>query len=321
MSWKRILFAVQAPGQVDEAVLGRLAALAGAPGRELILFHALHDPAIDQRRHFGSRGRAADIELLVGLWRERLELTAQSLRRRGVRVLVSVRWDRPPHEAVVRQARRHRADLVVAQSTRRGRADRWLFTHTDFRLIEQCPLPLLLLRPGPPWRQPRILAAVDPSHAHAKPAQLDAAIVDGAAQLAQLLDGRVQVVHVTPPPRPVAPQGAGHPLPSDAALAAEEDWLAALRAPVVALARGAALPGSVARVEPGFVEDVLPRLVADEGHNVIAMGAVSRSVLARAFIGHTAERLLDRLACDVLVLKAPVPRARQEKTLQRAPSR
>jgi universal stress protein E len=33
------------------------------------------------------------------------------------------------------------------------------------------------------------------------------------------------------------------------------------------------------------------------------MGAVSRSALQRVFIGNTAERVLDALACDVLVVK------------------
>jgi hypothetical protein len=33
------------------------------------------------------------------------------------------------------------------------------------------------------------------------------------------------------------------------------------------------------------------------------MGAVSRSGLKRLFIGNTAERMLDRMTCDVLVVK------------------
>jgi universal stress protein E len=33
------------------------------------------------------------------------------------------------------------------------------------------------------------------------------------------------------------------------------------------------------------------------------MGAVSRSGLQRLFIGHTAERLIDQLNCDVLIVK------------------
>jgi len=35
----------------------------------------------------------------------------------------------------------------------------------------------------------------------------------------------------------------------------------------------------------------------------VVMGAVSRSAVARLFIGHTAERVIDELECDVLVVK------------------
>jgi universal stress protein E len=35
------------------------------------------------------------------------------------------------------------------------------------------------------------------------------------------------------------------------------------------------------------------------------MGAISRSGLQRAFIGSTAERVLDRLPCDALIVKPP----------------
>jgi universal stress protein E len=40
------------------------------------------------------------------------------------------------------------------------------------------------------------------------------------------------------------------------------------------------------------------------------MGAVSRSGLKRIFIGNTAQRLLDTLACDILVVKPHQFRAR-----------
>jgi universal stress protein E len=36
---------------------------------------------------------------------------------------------------------------------------------------------------------------------------------------------------------------------------------------------------------------------------IVVMGAVSRSGLKRVFIGNTAERVLDALACDLLIVK------------------
>jgi len=50
--------------------------------------------------------------------------------------------------------------------------------------------------------------------------------------------------------------------------------------------------------------------------DLVVMGAVSRSALARLFIGNTAERMLDRLSCDVLIVK---PRG-FTATVIRAPS-
>jgi universal stress protein E len=39
------------------------------------------------------------------------------------------------------------------------------------------------------------------------------------------------------------------------------------------------------------------------GADLVVMGAVSRSGLKRVFIGNTAERVLNDLPCDVLVVK------------------
>jgi hypothetical protein len=38
---------------------------------------------------------------------------------------------------------------------------------------------------------------------------------------------------------------------------------------------------------------------------VVLMGAISRSGFKRLFIGNTAERVLDELSCDILVVKPP----------------
>ena len=61
---------------------------------------------------------------------------------------------------------------------------RALFSNTDWSLIHSCSAPLLLVKPRQFATAPRILAAVDPLHAHAKPAELDHAILALATELA-----------------------------------------------------------------------------------------------------------------------------------------
>jgi universal stress protein E len=51
--------------------------------------------------------------------------------------------------------------------------------------------------------------------------------------------------------------------------------------------------------------DAIPNTAKRIGGSIVVMGAISRSGLKRFFIGDTAERVLDRLACDVLVVKPP----------------
>ena len=53
----------------------------------------------------------------------------------------------------------------------------------------------------------------------------------------------------------------------------------------------------------GDPEEALPDFLEKEKVDLLIMGAVSRSRLDSALIGHTAERLLDSVSCDVLVIK------------------
>ena len=49
--------------------------------------------------------------------------------------------------------------------------------------------------------------------------------------------------------------------------------------------------------------DLTDNLLTDIGADLVVMGAVSRSGLKRLALGSTAERVLDFLPCDVLVVK------------------
>ena len=57
------------------------------------------------------------------------------------------------------------------------------------------------------------------------------------------------------------------------------------------------------RLVVGDPESALPKVAKQDRAAVVVMGAVSRSGLSRVFIGHTAERVVDKLDCDVLIVK------------------
>lgn len=63
------------------------------------------------------------------------------------------------------------------------------------------------------------------------------------------------------------------------------------------------LPEAALRVAPGRPDTVLPELVRAEGVGCLILGTVCRTGLAAFWLGNTAEDVLPRVDCDVLLLR------------------
>jgi universal stress protein E len=92
-----------------------------------------------------------------------------------------------------------------------------------------------------------------------------------------------------------------------------EQQLAEVRKAFETLVKPYALGSRRSHLRAGNASVELPAIAEEIGAGVVVMGAVSRSGLKRLFIGSTAERVIDHLKCDVLVIKpegfkTPVPR-------------
>lgn len=286
MNWNRIMWAVAAPGDVETetGAAAKAARLAIALGAELEIFHCVYDPDIARPERFASRGVEVDIREIVERRHEQLERNAERLRAQGLRIHTNVRWDSPAHEGIVRRVLRRAPDLLIAQSAPRSRSERLGLAQTDLKLIETCPCPLLLVKTSRPYTAARIVAAADPMHSHDKPAALDGAIIDAARTMAAALSMDLVVFHAV-----------------DLRSGPKE----AVEARIRELAERQSVEPRNVRVVEGMVEERLPAFVRSEGADVVAMGAVSRSLVKRVLLGHTAERLLGALDADVLIVKPP----------------
>ena len=306
MSRRHIMFSVTSPGGTGPLEMDKVAQLTAGLDAELELFHCIFDPEVTRPGRFGTRGAQEDIQEFVERRREQLEHNADRLRARGVPAHTSVRWDYPAHEGIVRQVLRRKPSLLVAQSARKGRAARLLLTQTDYKLIETCPCPVLFIKNTRPYSDTVIIAAVDPGRAHGKPAALDDEILDTAGMIRDALGGRLQVFHAGAPwEYAVRMRRELRGLPE----AEKEDVHGAywngVREQVLSLARRHDVREEYMKVLEGDAAELLPQVVRSESAQIVALGAVSRSPVGHALLGHTAERVLDALECDVLVVKPP----------------
>lgn len=298
---RRILVAVKDPWARSLPAVEKAAQLARSLGARVQLFHALSEPLyVDAAEASGvtltalertARGRAA----------KRLQTLAERLQNAGIRAESLAQWDYPPHEAVVRAARRFRADLIVAERHPRAHHFGWLLRFTDFELLRLAPVPVLLVKTRGKYDHPAILAAVDPSHAYSKPLRLDREILRSAAQLTAALKGSLHALYAfNPMPIPITESG----LPLAGAMEAiATETEARARKDLTRALNGASIPESRRHLVPGHPIDAIEGAAEKLGCDIVVMGAISRSGLKRLAIGNTAERVFDGLPCDLLVVK------------------
>ena len=56
---------------------------------------------------------------------------------------------------------------------------------------------------------------------------------------------------------------------------------------------------------PGDTKELLPAFARSKGADLVVMGALARWGLKRAILGSTAEKVLDHLPCDILIVRSP----------------
>lgn len=311
MKVKHILVAMADPTAKASPALAKAAALAGKTGAEITLFHSLYSPYVAGEQFYSPDALERDIEGAVNARKRQLDKVAATLARDGLRVRVRVRWDYPVYESIVREVMREETDLVVADSHRHSRAARVVLTNTDWQLIRLCPCPVLFVKTTKPYQRLRVLAAVDPLHAHAKPEALDHNIMATAHELAGSFNGQLHAVHCYMLATPFTSGVLMEPVPLPVNIA--EQHLAQVKKAFEQLVKRYELGPKRTHLRAGIAATEIADVAAKTEAGVVVMGAVSRSGLKRLFIGSTAERVIDQLDCDVLVIKpagfkSPVPR-------------
>jgi universal stress protein E len=282
--------------------VAKAAQLARAPGAELVLFHAISTP-LYLERDFSllNDGLAALERRARTACLERLESIARRLRGKRLKVVCSVQWDYPVYEAVIREAGRVHANLIVAARHTGRHIAASLLRFTDWELLRLSPVPVLLVKRAGVYRRPLVLAAVDPDRGYGKPAQLDGEILRVGSVVADSLRGALHAMHAYMP-LPLATLAAGALSEEDIARAQTQSARAAAEK-LERLVRRAGVPESRRHLVGRHPTDAIEQVAAETRSALIIMGAISRSGLKRLLIGNTAEKVLDHLSCDVLVIK------------------
>jgi universal stress protein E len=288
-----ILVVIDPTAAAHQPALDRAAWLAKQAGARLELFACDYDPDADGGLVSTVWKAKPDArERRLQQLRAALEELARPVREQGVAVSVDAVWDHPFELAIIKKAAAHDYWLVAKDSHHHNILQRTLLTNVDWHLIRKCPAPLLLVKDRKLAAEPNVLAAVDPLNEHDKPAALDDRIFTFAAELARVLRGHLHVVHAFATP-------LGAELPPDVVKVIADEH----RAAMARFLDTHAVLGGQTHLYQGLAHESLQKAASEHGADFVVMGAIARRGLKRLFIGSTAERVLDRLPCDLVIIK------------------
>ncbi len=269
------------------------------PQARITLFLCDYIPALDGGVLFDTPGLEKARASLIRHREGFLERLAKPLRDKGLKVDTEALWGKRLDRHILRAIAEYQPDLVLKTTHHHNVLKRLLLSNTDWQLIRHSEVPVWLVKQADrPLK--KLCASVDPLHEADKPAALDLKLISLTQGLAKLTNSQPHVVHCyNPLPRTLV---------FDASVITDYDGYAddvrqRHASAFEQLADQTGVDAAHRNLLQGYPEEAIPAFASDQGIDLLVMGAVSRSRLDSALLGHTAERLLDDVPCDVLVVK------------------
>lgn len=271
-------------------------------GSQVELFSCVYSSGLAGSYLFDAESRQHAIQAVLRKVEKGLMSHVDKFQQHGVSAGADVYWDRDMAEGVVRKALRFEPDLVLHAPSAHVSTLQRLLSAPDWRLLRQCPAPLLLSK-KPHWNdRPVIAAAIDPFHLDDEAAELDQRLLQHAAGLARQLDGELHVLHVfnTLPHSAIFDE---HLVVDYEALKKKVRREHHARIDELIQPFGLSVQDPCVHLLEGELQHVVPAWAGDTLVDVLVMGSLARGFIDRLLLGSSAERLMDSVNCDLLVVK------------------
>jgi len=208
------------------------------------------------------------------LW---LEDLVQEYRDEGMQIDTEVECNDDWRDALIAAAQRVKADMIVRSSFRRSTLQRRVLKTTDWTLLRRAHCPVLLVKTDRVGNLENVLVALS-IHAKDKPhEQLTDTVIKHARSVVDRTGAKLHAIN--------AYQGSENFVhPPD-------------------LAKRVGIKRSEAHVGDGAPENVIARVVDEVGGSpLVVIGALARHGVSELVVGNTAERILDHINADVMVV-------------------
>ena len=314
--FKNILLVTDGVHTQDTA-LQRAVSLAEHNQADLTIIHALNLPRVPSLSLPGAKSSDRLKNDIINNRQDQLEKIAASgpanvnIRSRVIEDAI--------FPAIIQEVLRSGYDLIMKSAEETSsRRDR-IFGSTDMRLLRKCPCPVWIMKSNEKLKYQRIFAAVDvgddDSNAEIT-TSLNRQILEMASSLALSESSELHIVHawtawfeswLDPPPFGFIENNGDVTEWVEQLRVADEtkvkDLMKALTENIGEDSMGYLMPE--VHIVKGEADQVILRLAREKKADLIVMGTIARTGIPGLIIGNTAESILNKIGCSVLVVKPP----------------
>ncbi|WP_410515310.1 universal stress protein UspE [Pantoea allii] len=297
--YQNILVAID-PQQDDQPALRRAVYLNQLIGGKIKAFLPIYDFSYEMTTLLSPDERTSMRQGVISQRSEWIREQAKAYLDAGVDIDIKVIWHNRPYEAIIQEVLAYQHDLVLKMAHQHDRLEAVIFTPTDWHLLRKCPCPVWMVKDQPWPEGGKALVAVNLASEEPHHDALNQKLIRETVKLAESVNHtEVHLVGAYP----ITPINIAIELPDfDPSVyndAIRGQHLVAMKA----LRQKFSISEEFTHVEKGLPEEVIPELSLHLDAGIVVLGTIGRTGLSAAFLGNTAEQVIDHLRCDLLAIK------------------
>ena len=297
--YQNLLVAID-PNQDDQPALRRAVYLVQRNGGRITAFLSIYDFSYEMTTLLSPNERTSMRQGVISQRSAWIKEQCRYYLDAGVPIDIKVVWHNRPFEAIIQEVISGKYDLLLKMAHQHDRLESVIFTPTDWHLLRKCPCPVWMVKDQPWPQHGTALVAVNLSSEEPYHDPLNIKLVKESLELAEHVDHTS--LHLVGA-YPVTPINIAIELPDfDPSIyndAIRGQHLLAMKA----LRQKFGMKEECTHVEKGLPEEVIPDVADHLNAGVVVLGTLGRTGISAAFIGNTAEHVIDHLKCDLLAIK------------------
>lgn len=296
-NYKRLLVVIT-PEREEQPALKRAVLLANEYDAELVLASTVYNRNIEKGHSVSNEDREKLKQAMMDEQKSSMENSIAKLQFSG-KVHCKVTWHKKWYLGIIELAKAEECDLIVKETRDQKKTTRSLFTPDHWNLLRHSPINVLVVKNHEWVKGGNIVTAIGLDDEDEQHQYLSKQVAKESSDLAKLFNADLYFINtVTKAPVHISVDITDYS-PEDI----NENVKKKHKIDLEKIAKELNISDVNIAVEEGLPGKVVPKLCKQLDAKCLVLGSVGRTGLDAAFLGNTAEYIIDKISCDTLIVK------------------